>query len=172
MFCPRPILKRTPSKQPHHSSVHFPSSPLLTRTFDAPSYDRSPIVVVPNSCALPERGGRCYNLSDTKYPPRAVDCPELIPDESDESDDSCHSTSSSLLFCGPNTPTAPLPDYSFAQAPETQPIVQKKPPRYCDDLPFPPSPSPTKKKKRIAMCKAFTLREREREPSGGCLDGF
>ncbi|KAF8903050.1 hypothetical protein CPB85DRAFT_1438499 [Mucidula mucida] len=152
MFCPRPILKRTPSQQPHHSSVHFPSSPLLTRTFDAPSYDRTPIVVAPNSCALPERGGRCYNLSDTKYPPRAVDCPELIPDESDESDDSCHSTTRQKQA-------------HRAEKAETGA-------KLCDELPFPPSPSPTKKKKRMAMCKAFSMREREREPSGGCLDGF
>ncbi|KAJ8472357.1 hypothetical protein ONZ45_g16683 [Pleurotus djamor] len=64
---PRPILKRFPSSNTHHDhhAVHFPPSPSLTRTFEAhcPStYDRSPIVVLPNSCALPERGcpGRTY----------------------------------------------------------------------------------------------------------------
>ncbi|TRM63322.1 hypothetical protein BD626DRAFT_569339 [Schizophyllum amplum] len=48
----------TPSR-----GVHFPPSPRLTRTFSThpPSdYDRSPIVVGPNTCALPERGGRTY----------------------------------------------------------------------------------------------------------------
>jgi len=45
--------------------VHFPPSPSLTRTFSAHSsstYDRSPIVVLPNICALPARGcpGRTY----------------------------------------------------------------------------------------------------------------
>ncbi len=65
---PRPILKRstsTPSAERH--VVHFPPSPALTRTFDAYSpaaYDRSPIVVSPNVCALPERGGRTYVLDD------------------------------------------------------------------------------------------------------------
>jgi len=73
---PRPILKHqqtTPnygrvigSPERLHS-VHFPPSPTLTRTYSAypPSaYDRSPIVVAPNSCALPERGcpGRTYTL--------------------------------------------------------------------------------------------------------------
>jgi len=82
---PRPILKRseaayqqstpTPPRYPvlHSNSpshgVHFPPSPILTRTFSAYSpsaYDRSPIVVSPNACALPERGcpGRTYTLDD------------------------------------------------------------------------------------------------------------
>ncbi|KAJ7222555.1 hypothetical protein GGX14DRAFT_664187 [Mycena pura] len=75
---PHPILKRAHSAQqapptpprsaPAHSShpsVHFPPSPSLTRTFSAHSpayYDRSPIEVAPNTCALPARGcpGRTY----------------------------------------------------------------------------------------------------------------
>lgn len=73
---PRPILKRTPppsyqqqQQHHHHHAVHFPPSPSLTRTFSAhssASYDRSPIVVSPNNCALPERGcpGRTYLLDD------------------------------------------------------------------------------------------------------------
>jgi hypothetical protein len=72
---PRPILKRTPpsyqqqQQHHHHHAVHFPPSPSLTRTFSAHSsatYDRSPIVVSPNNCALPERGcpGRTYLLDD------------------------------------------------------------------------------------------------------------
>lgn len=78
---PRPILKRSenPYQQPPttpkypqaYSShvVHFPPSPTLTRTFSAYSpsaYDRSPIIVSPNSCALPERGcpGRTYTLDE------------------------------------------------------------------------------------------------------------
>ncbi|KAF4568206.1 hypothetical protein EYR36_010215 [Pleurotus pulmonarius] len=78
---PRPILKRTPSAAIHHDhhAVHFPPSPSLTRTFEAhcPStYDRSPIVVLPNSCALPERGcpGRTYAAVDSSTsasPPRS-----------------------------------------------------------------------------------------------------
>lgn len=67
---PRPILKRsaTAAISPPHA-VHFPPSPSLTRTFSVHSatvYDRSPIVVAPNSCALPARGcpGRTYTLDD------------------------------------------------------------------------------------------------------------
>jgi hypothetical protein len=83
IMSPRPILKR--SELTYHQSrstpiyprasvhsthgVHFPPSPSLTRTFSAHSpslYDRSPITVSPNSCALPERGcpGRTYTLDD------------------------------------------------------------------------------------------------------------
>ncbi|KAF9238691.1 hypothetical protein BU15DRAFT_88311 [Melanogaster broomeanus] len=65
---PRPILKRQQppsyvharSKSPDRLNVvRFPPSPTLTRTYTAYSsmaYDRSPIIVAPNVCALPERG--------------------------------------------------------------------------------------------------------------------
>jgi hypothetical protein len=45
----------------HH--VHFPPSPALSSTHEAHSsaiYDRAPIVVAPNNCALPRRGDRVY----------------------------------------------------------------------------------------------------------------
>ncbi|KAG6861808.1 hypothetical protein C0995_011689 [Termitomyces sp. Mi166 len=122
MQSPRPILKRpaplgcTPSSS--HLAVHFPPSPsLTTHTFTAYSsaaYDRSPIEVSPNSCALPERGcpGRTYTLDEPSSPsgryrrsrglhPRAIQqrqledaqrtiasLPPLIPDLSSESDES------------------------------------------------------------------------------------
>jgi hypothetical protein len=77
---PRPILKHSSQFPPDppddkslslrlptqcRNTVHFPPSPSLTRTFSAHSssaYDRSPIVVLPNICALPARGcpGRTY----------------------------------------------------------------------------------------------------------------
>jgi len=43
--------------------VHFPPTPTLTSTAITHSrftYDRAPIVVAPNLCALPERGGRNF----------------------------------------------------------------------------------------------------------------
>jgi hypothetical protein len=75
MLAPRPILKRpatlaAPNNHGPHHAVHFPpSNSLTTHTFSAYSasvYDRSPIVVAPNSCALPERGcpGRTYTLDE------------------------------------------------------------------------------------------------------------
>jgi hypothetical protein len=125
---PRPILKHSVSTEHHHQhqhqsyqhnnhGVHFPPSPALARTFSAYSasaYDRSPIVVSPTSCALPERGcpGRTYLLEEQAAPaprgiayardyhPRALafacasssnytpPVPQLIPDLSSESDES------------------------------------------------------------------------------------
>jgi len=119
---PKPILKRAVSEFAHKTDsydtqgcpsrthgVHFPPSP-ATRTYSAYSastYDRSPIVVAPNNCALPERGGRTYTLDESQprrgisfardFHPRALAfassrlaLPQLIPDvsseESEESD--------------------------------------------------------------------------------------
>ncbi|KAL6299194.1 hypothetical protein BKA93DRAFT_613291 [Sparassis latifolia] len=91
--CPRPCLKR-PSQDrcasplsPRdestqllaidpgilHPLVHFAPSTELASTHSAYSaavYDRSPIVVLPNRCALPERGcpGRTYNVGDGTAP--------------------------------------------------------------------------------------------------------
>jgi hypothetical protein len=67
---PGTISSTRPSSRSSRScTVHFPPSPALTSTFACHSstvYDRSPIVVVPNTCALPERGcpGRTYALGE------------------------------------------------------------------------------------------------------------
>lgn len=81
MPAPRPILKGLPSSflSPEAASnplpfsscsrildsphVHFPPTPILTSTattHSSYSYDRAPIVVSPNVCALPERGSRKF----------------------------------------------------------------------------------------------------------------
>lgn len=123
---PRSILKRASpqalaSTSTTNHAVHFPPSPSLCRTFAAyPStmYDRTPIVVDKNTCALPERGcpGRTYVLEEQQsmqqssrsasYHPRALNSatqyrpvdssraslhnlPQLVPDlSSSESDES------------------------------------------------------------------------------------
>ena len=93
---PRPILKRSPQSHPDNptndkfpplriprqcpNTVHFPPSPILARTFSAYSsstYDRSPIVVLPNICALPARGcpGRTY-LPGCTVPPSSSTSPD------------------------------------------------------------------------------------------------
>ncbi|THH06188.1 hypothetical protein EW145_g4256 [Phellinidium pouzarii] len=77
---PRPILKRVAAMSSESSTspcnsdssvgraaVHFPPHSALASTYAAHSsdaYDRSPIAVVPNECALPARGcpGRTYRL--------------------------------------------------------------------------------------------------------------
>ncbi|KAF7976184.1 hypothetical protein HWV62_7348 [Athelia sp. TMB] len=97
--------------------VHFPPTPTLVSTHTTHSsgiYDRAPITIAPNSCALPERGGRMYTpaadhgqsvtspVKGSYFHPKAYEAcqpeppaaiaylPPLIPDlsssESDESD--------------------------------------------------------------------------------------
>lgn len=124
---PKPILKRSATEPPNRShGVHFPPSP-ATRTYSAHSaaaYDRSPIVVTPNNCALPERGGRTYTLEESQprrgisyardYHPRALAfassrsaLPQLIPDiysESEESDS---------WFAAPTASTTPHANFGI-----------------------------------------------------------
>lgn len=121
---PKPILKRTPSDQQRSAAfthgVHFPPSPSLARTFDAHSpstYDRSPIVVAPNACALPERGcpGRTYTIDDpcaarNKYstmsvtPRGATVHPRAFQSTSNYS---CYSSDAQVAYSNP--PPASLP---------------------------------------------------------------
>lgn len=85
-MAPRSILKQastspnTPSLAyalpypPQAPQVHFPPTPSLTQTgytHDGQSYDRAPIVVAPNECALPERGcpGRTYDCKSANGSP-------------------------------------------------------------------------------------------------------
>ncbi|KAG8740055.1 hypothetical protein FRC12_016128 [Ceratobasidium sp. 428] len=111
-------LKQRTTPAYSEPTMHFPTAKrelVKTRVTHSPSsYDRSPIVVLPNSCALPARGcpGRTYDptpvspsgrtmhpsaysaASMSQSPPRirrpATPCavPGLIPDEgsSDDSD--------------------------------------------------------------------------------------
>ncbi|KAJ7083371.1 hypothetical protein B0H15DRAFT_850764 [Mycena belliarum] len=107
--------------------VHFPATPMLTLTAETHSpgsYDRAPIAVSPNSCALPERGGRVYptpsgsgsvsasspaTAKGSYFHPRAFEAcdpepvPALLPDlslssETDEWDE-----------CASPKPTSPEP---------------------------------------------------------------
>ncbi|KAJ7686793.1 hypothetical protein B0H17DRAFT_1204003 [Mycena rosella] len=81
MAQPHPILKRSASAATSSRHAHFPPSPSLTRTFSAyspSSYDRSPIVVSPNTCALPARGcpGRTYYDGKPAAPTGATQRPK------------------------------------------------------------------------------------------------
>ncbi|KAI0275223.1 hypothetical protein BC834DRAFT_965641 [Gloeopeniophorella convolvens] len=119
--------------------VHFPPTPGLCQTHlthSAAIYDRAPIVVLPNTCALPERGGRTYTspsptsscprkrrptsaASGTAYHPQAFKAtsadpagplPALVPDlsssESDESDSASATPPEPSHF--PSTGHAPI----------------------------------------------------------------
>ncbi|KAJ7292630.1 hypothetical protein C8J57DRAFT_1266573 [Mycena rebaudengoi] len=84
--------------------VHFPSTPGLALTGNTHSpgtYDRAPIAVSPNSCALPERGERVYcpTPKGSYFHPLAFEAcaaepddaaksvPPLLPDLSSETDE-------------------------------------------------------------------------------------
>ena len=127
---PRPILKLPPSPSltatsplPFPSSrlplfdsprVHFPPTPTMTQmeiTHSSFTYDRKPIVVLPNACALPERGDRSVDSSECDLEvwapsrrkkkaakggylhPRAFEVVEYEPVEGEQPDLAC-----SLLF--------------------------------------------------------------------------
>ncbi|CAK5271444.1 unnamed protein product [Mycena citricolor] len=134
-----PILKRSPTSpvfgpHPQHPpTVHFPPSPSLTRIFSVHSsaaYDRSPIVVTPNACALPARGcpGRTYyDGKPTKKPtapgpnahcqgrsfhPRALTC-RTEGQEEEESDPERTPTRTSPYIALPVQPPIPQPPTSF-----------------------------------------------------------
>jgi len=111
--------------------VHFPPTPSMASTqatHSSSTYDRAPIAVTPNSCELPERGGRVYSpgyvqpasqvAADDYFDPLSfkactgpvTNVPPLIPDvsssscsESDESDEySSPSNSSPNMSFSPN----------------------------------------------------------------------
>lgn len=83
---PRPILKTLPdvnletvyssplpfascSQMLHSPHVHFPPTPTLTTTAITHSpfiYDRAPITVPDNMCAMPKRGARVYSTAAPK----------------------------------------------------------------------------------------------------------
>jgi hypothetical protein len=164
---PRPILKRSTAYAPanDHSThaVHFPPTPSLTRTFSAHSastYDRSPIVVAPNSCALPERGcpGRTYSLDDPAptapdhrrgHPyggrdlhPRAMNYRTPLPQKVDEDEDAERTPTRTF----PSLPPL-IPDLSsesdesdgFASPPAPYTIPPPSRPPYPYGMALPPS---------------------------------
>lgn len=182
---PRPCLKLRNSEAeplPFTSSpgvllsphVHFPPTPSLSSTHATHSprtYDRAPIAISPNTCALPERGGRAYTTvseswsqSQTKgsyFHPKAYEAcepepikvnapapslcpPPLIPDlssESDESDGAANTPPYSGML-------SPIPPH-LAQHTQFSPTSRSRSKDMLLDnqlsfLPHPPSPVKSK----------------------------
>ncbi|KAG8930078.1 hypothetical protein FRC02_004649 [Tulasnella sp. 418] len=118
MSAPRPILKNSrkssstdnagsPPRSP--SSVHF--TECLTTTYlthGSVDYNRSPIHVTPNECAMPRRGcpDRTYSTDSTQWS-LDVDGPHYI-DDSEESD----SSNSSDSYPSKRSPSKPS-NYSY-----------------------------------------------------------
>jgi hypothetical protein len=186
---PRPCLKSHLSSEssPEHlpfafypkvlasPHVHFPPTPTLTSTHAAYSpltYDRAPIAVAPNSCALPERGGRMYtspsNLRQTKgsyFHPQAYEAcepepfvvpiasstpPQLIPDLSSESEESDGPT---ITIPDSNPLITPIPlHYGHHRNIQCSPIPRARSLETLDNalyfLPHAPSPARDMQKRR------------------------
>ncbi|KAK7014209.1 hypothetical protein R3P38DRAFT_3322166 [Favolaschia claudopus] len=145
-----PILKHPSSQQPIPNydpfphlldpQVHFPPSPSLTRTFKAHSaaqYDRTPIQVAPNACALPARGcpGRTYYDQSSRAKKALAQAPvtrrgaSLHPralnaapddedeDEEDDDDDSEERTPTRTSPYIPLPVPPPIPHSAYPYAP-------------------------------------------------------
>ncbi|KAI0053397.1 hypothetical protein FA95DRAFT_1601041 [Auriscalpium vulgare] len=173
--------------------VHFPPSPALASTHlthAANDYDRAPIVVMPNACALPARNDRTYTPCDDHprkraprpshtphfppaYPatPRAHDpfpptaLPPLVPDLSSESDES-DTTPPSAPLLAPISLRLP----SSAHAPKPRPSD-------LAFLPHPPSPEQERGRKRSPVrARGHRSSARRSEFAApeleGCLGGF
>ncbi|KAJ3929015.1 MAG: hypothetical protein NXY57DRAFT_1018444 [Lentinula lateritia] len=147
----------------HTPHVHFPPTPVIASTqptHSSSTYDRTAITVSPNSCELPERGGRCYSPSYATHAPRvtvnsyfdplagkACDTasydtgtpPLLIPDlsssSSSESEDS--DAYGSPLFSPPNIPFSYSTHTSNCSIPST--FSQEEFVHAFSFLPHPPS---------------------------------
>jgi len=148
--------------------VHFPPTPTLVSTHTTHSsgtYDRAPITIAPNSCALPERGGRTYTpaadhapsarVKGSYFHPKAYEAcqpepdvtlslPCLIPDlSSSESDDSDGALATPP---GPGAAMGPSLSMRFSKQhhPHSSPIPHANSQEKLDNalsfLPHPPSP--------------------------------
>ncbi|KAI6022908.1 hypothetical protein BKA83DRAFT_4270582 [Pisolithus microcarpus] len=190
---PRSILKqqhspvsvgcRSPDRPP---AVHFPPSPALTRVYAAhPSsaYDRSPIVVSPNTCALPERGCPARSAPSNRRPsngnhfhPRAVSNSISTSPTRSIGDDHTRSPPRTSPF----TPPPLIPDLSSDHAFVPDAMMPTSPycpaqPSFPDDYPSPylphrssPDDSAMALTSHSLLQSSYTLREMD----DGCLGGF
>ncbi|ESK92388.1 hypothetical protein Moror_4565 [Moniliophthora roreri MCA 2997] len=157
-----------PSLSPH---VHFPPTPTIVSsthmTHSSSIYDRAPIEVSPNSCELPERGGRvcgspdsihhaprkpkgsyfhphAYEACEREQPfdsPVPIELPQLIHDTPSSSSSS--ESDDSDGYGSPNLPS-PLPHPRFASRNTSFPPIPAIHTREETDhalsfLPHPPS---------------------------------
>jgi hypothetical protein len=179
---PSPILKhadttQTPAPAPalpfsactssiHSTRVTFPPTPQLASartTYPPHAYDRTPIVVARNECALPARGAR-------RSPEPATPALTWSSSCSSESDDGAD---------GARTPPADDSGVSTPRAARFTALGLAPAPGAGAFLPHPPSPEREKKRRsatpaarvRRALPAAFTASAFGAD-DGGCLGGF
>ncbi|KAG1786439.1 uncharacterized protein HD556DRAFT_1050074 [Suillus plorans] len=178
---PRPILKQCPqfpfSAHPTASPprrVHFPPTPTLTSTYAAHSsatYDRSPVSVSPNHCALPGRherefvcsdDSRSYQVAEIKgsyFHPRAYEACAPEPSVSYEPDSLVTSPPDTVLSRISVRLTAADPMIPFTR--HTQDEI---------DTTFKSSQHPSQAKEKQRMKRS--LRRKEPDHFGGDCVGF
>ncbi|KAJ7045155.1 hypothetical protein C8F04DRAFT_1067890 [Mycena alexandri] len=175
--------------------VHFPSTPRLTfigATHSPGTYDRAPIAVSPNSCAMPERGGRVYGSPEQRcvgsyFHPRAFEAceleleqpvPLLHPDLSSETDEWSTEECLSPKSASPEPHVA----VRMAGTPYPTPIPSTHTQAEFDHalsfLPHPPVPEKRGRSPRRQSVerprpplKSVTFKVDDAE-SESCLDGF
>lgn len=171
--------------------VHFPPTPRLTETAHTHSsgaYDRAPIEICENTCALPERGGRTYSPSpmisrrsatpvNSYFHPRAREActvsqpPPLVSDYgSSESEDSEDTLGRGMLT--PPDPRQPLPIsiHFSGSIPPVDDEEHPSPSRKDIDkalafLPHPPSPRRSSNSPERMVKSPPSERARARKPS-------
>ncbi|KAJ7631627.1 hypothetical protein DFH06DRAFT_698479 [Mycena polygramma] len=173
--------------------VHFPATPGLALTADAYSpgtYDRAPIAVQPNSCAMPERGGRVYGSpavsasgalpKGSYFHPRAFEAcePEPVPPllhdlSSDDSVEECVSPQSSSPMPGPRVAVR------MQGTPYPTPIPRTHSQEEFDYalsfLPHPPAPVPQReleKRRKSPRPRSVAFADSTDTDCDGCLGGF
>jgi hypothetical protein len=176
---PRSILKQTSAtlgSPTRAAKVHFPPSPRLSTfqfTHSPQLYDRSPLVVQPNVCALPKRGERVYLADDydsatqddiirdsiplregylppecprepSTYPPPSLDYPPSSGHQESDESDSPPSTPPE-----PTSPSGTVLIVSHAVDVLGPSISRRRSDsEVLDFLPHPPSPGKPKRPKR------------------------
>ena len=197
---PRPILKQASStfgSSMRSTRVHFPPSPRLSTfqfTHSPQLYDRSPLIVQPNACALPARGDRVYLVED--YDSTSQD--DIIRDSIPLRDGHSPLYPHSLDYSSSSTHTeSDESDGSLSTPPDptnlsTTPLIATHPPdilgpslsrRYSGGdvlafLPHPPSPPRSKRPKRGLKSGRHSFNCAFGEDSfstpvfEGCLGGF
>jgi len=175
--------------------VHFPSTPGLTFTGDTYSpgtYDRACIAVSPNSCAMPERGGRVYSPSSMRprpinsyFHPRAFEAcqpeatavPALLPDlssETDESAEECVSPKSSSPEPRVAVRMHGTPYHTLMPIRRTH--SQEEFDHALSFLPHPPVPVPNgtfgKRRNAHRPRRSVMFTELVADDCDGCLGGF
>lgn len=113
--------------------VHFPPSDALTQTYlthSTTAYDRAPIVVVPNECAMPARGcpGRTY---DGCHPSSSMDARYRNANgQLCRSPDRAGSSSKRIPLLSTSRPPALVPDVSSSESDESDGLISPPPERH------------------------------------------